>query len=129
MRERPLSPHLSIYKMTRYTVLTSISNRFTGIGLSIGLLLLVYWLMAIASGPEAYERATAVLSLGIFKLFYAGLLIAYVYHLVAGIRHLIWDTGAGLEREQAKRSAWIVITVSVVLIFVLGYLFFVGVNA
>ena len=129
MRERPLSPHLSIYKMTRYTVLTSITNRATGIGLSVGLLLLVYWLMAVASGPEAYERAIAVLSLGIFKLFYAGMLIAFVYHLVAGIRHLIWDTGAGLEREQAKRSAWIVSTVSVVLIFVLGYLFFVGVNA
>jgi succinate dehydrogenase / fumarate reductase cytochrome b subunit len=129
MRERPLSPHLSVYKMFRYTTFTSISNRLTGMGLSFGLLVLVYWLMAAASGPQAYERAVSVLSLGVFKLIYAGLLIAFVYHFVAGIRHLIWDTGRGLERDQSRRSAWIVIAVSVVLVFVLGYFFFVGVSA
>jgi succinate dehydrogenase / fumarate reductase, cytochrome b subunit len=129
MRERPLSPHLSIYRMYRYTLFTSFANRATGIGLSIGLLALVYWLTSVASGPEAYDRAVVVLSSPIFKLFYAGFLIAFVYHLVAGIRHLIWDTGAGLERHQSQRSAWIVVSVSVVLVFLLGYLFFVGVSA
>jgi succinate dehydrogenase / fumarate reductase cytochrome b subunit len=107
--------------MSRYTLSTSIFNRFTGVGLSVGLLVLVYWLMAIASGRRAYAGASAVLSLGIFKLLYLGLLIAFCYHLIAGIRHLVWDTGHGLERAQSKRSAWIVVTASVVLVLVFGY--------
>src|SRR4029453_10634804 len=112
--------------MPRYTVLTSITNRFTGVILSVGLLVLSYWLMAVASGAEAYERASAVLSLGIFKLIYAGVLVAFVYHFVAGIRHLVWDTGRGMERQQARRSAWIVVGATVVLVLILGYLLFVG---
>lgn len=124
MRERPLSPHLSVYKMSRYTLATSIFNRFTGCALSVGLLVLIYWLMAVAGGARAYDFAHHVLSLGIFKLVYAGLLIAFVYHLVAGIRHLIWDTGRGLERAQAKRSASIVVVVSIILIIALGYWLF-----
>jgi succinate dehydrogenase / fumarate reductase cytochrome b subunit len=129
MRERPMSPHLSVYKMTRHTLLTSITNRFTGVALSVGLLVLVYWLMAIASGPVAYEKANAILGLGVFKLLLAGLLVAFVYHFVAGIRHLIWDTGAGMERAQAKRSAYIVAGVTVVLVVLLGYLFVFGVRS
>jgi succinate dehydrogenase / fumarate reductase, cytochrome b subunit len=123
MRERPLSPFLSVYKF-KYTMATSISNRITGGMLSVGLLVLVYWLMSVAAGEEAYARASAVLSHFIFKLGYAALLIAFVYHLVAGIRHLVWDTGRGLEREQSKRSARWVVVVSVVLIAVLGYFLF-----
>lgn len=129
MRERPLSPHMSVYKMTRYTLLTSILNRFTGVILSVGLLVLTYWLMAVASGPLAYEQASAILSFGLFKLVFAGVLVAFVYHFVAGIRHLIWDTGRGLERAQSKRSAFIVVAVTVVLVAVLGYLFVVGVHS
>ena len=124
MRERPLSPHLTVYKMSRYTLATSIFNRFTGVILSMGLLVLVYWLMAVASGARAYALAHQVLSLGIFKLVYAGLLVGFSYHLVAGIRHLIWDTGRGLERTQAKRSAGIVVIVSTLLVFALGYWLF-----
>lgn len=126
MRERPLSPHLSVYKMTRYTLATSIFNRITGVILSVGLLVLIYWLMAIASGPRSYAKAVEILSAGIFKLVYAGLLVAFCYHLVAGIRHLIWDTGRGLEREQAKRSAGIVVAVSIALILILGYGLFIA---
>jgi len=121
MRERPLSPHLSVYRMTRYTLATSIFNRITGLALSGGLLLLVYWLLAVAGGARAYARATGVLSLPVFKIVFAGLLVAFCYHLVAGIRHLIWDTGRGLERKQAQRSAWIVVAVSIALVVVLGY--------
>lgn len=101
--------------MFRYTLFTSFANRITGLVLSIGLLVLVYWLMAIASGAAAYARAIGILSLPIFKLFYMVLLLAFSYHLVAGLRHLIWDTGHGLERNQSKRSAWIVGAVSVLL--------------
>jgi succinate dehydrogenase / fumarate reductase cytochrome b subunit len=124
MRERPLSPHLSVYKMTRYTLATSIFNRFTGVGLSVGLIVLVYWLMAVAGGTRAYTRAHEILSSGVLKLVYAGLLVAFCYHLVAGIRHLIWDTGRGLERAQARSSAGIVVAVSIALMIVLGYWLF-----
>jgi succinate dehydrogenase / fumarate reductase cytochrome b subunit len=127
MRERPISPHLSVYQMTRYTLATSIFNRFTGVVLSVGLIVLVYWLMAVAGGTRSYQRAYAILSSGALKLVYAGLLVAFSYHLVAGIRHLVWDTGRGLERAQSKRSAAVVITVSIALVLILGYwLFFAG---
>src|SRR6267143_3138831 len=105
---RPLSPHLSVYKF-KYTLMTSILNRFTGVGLSVGLLLLVYWLMAVASGAHAQARAARLLSLPVMKLVYAALIIAFCYHLSAGIRHLVWDTGRGMERAQAQRSAWLLV--------------------
>jgi succinate dehydrogenase / fumarate reductase cytochrome b subunit len=120
MPERPLSPHLSVYKF-KYTLATSILNRFAGLGLSLGFLLLVYWLVALAGGARAYAQARALLTLGIFKLVYVLLLAAFVYHLVAGIRHLIWDTGRGLERASVRRSAWVVATVSVVVTVIVAY--------
>jgi succinate dehydrogenase / fumarate reductase cytochrome b subunit len=115
MTERPLSPHLSVYRMHRYTLLTSITNRATGLVLSAGLILLVYWLVAVAGGADAYRGARHVLSLGVLKAVYVILLATFSYHLIAGIRHLIWDTGVGLERAQAKRSAAIVVIVSLLL--------------
>jgi len=119
MPTRPLSPHLSVYRMSRYTLATSIANRFTGLALSAGLLLLVYWLMALAGGPRSYARATRVLTLPLAKLAYAALVVAFCYHLVAGVRHLVWDTGHGLERAQSQRSAWLVVTVSLILMLVI----------
>jgi succinate dehydrogenase cytochrome b subunit len=115
MTERPLSPHLSVYRMWRYTLLTSILNRATGLALSAGLILLVYWLVAIASGPAAYRGARDVLSLGVLKAVYVFVLATFSYHLVAGLRHLIWDTGHGIEREQAKRSSLLLAIVSILL--------------
>jgi succinate dehydrogenase / fumarate reductase, cytochrome b subunit len=106
---------MTVYRMFRYTLFTSFANRLTGLAMSIGLLLLVYWLMAVAGGTPAYARAIAFLSLPILKVLYAALLFALSYHLVAGIRHLIWDTGHGMERHQSQRSAWIVGTVSVLI--------------
>lgn len=126
MRERPLSPHLSVYKF-KYTLLSSITNRLTGIALSVGLIVLAYWLISVAAGPVAYERASALLSHGIFKLFYAGVLFAFLYHFVAGLRHLIWDTGAGMEKRQSQQSAWIVGGVALLLFVVLAYCLFSGV--
>ena len=115
MTERPLSPHLSVYRMRRYTLLTSITNRATGLVLSAGLILLVYWLVAIASGAAAYRAARVVLSLPVLKAVYVILLATFSYHLFAGIRHLIWDTGHGIEREQAKRSSLLLVIVSLAL--------------
>jgi succinate dehydrogenase / fumarate reductase cytochrome b subunit len=109
-----------VYKF-KYTLTTSILNRFTGVGLSLGLPLLVYWLMAVASGAHAQARAARLLSLPVMKLVYAALIIAFCYHLSAGIRHLVWDTGRGLERAQAQRSAWLVVGVSIALMLLVGY--------
>lgn len=102
-------------------MVTSILNRFTGAGLSVGLLLLVYWLTAVAAGAQAQARAGRILATPLAKLLYVGLVIAFSYHLIAGIRHLIWDTGRGLEREQARRSAWVVAAVSVALMLLIVY--------
>jgi succinate dehydrogenase / fumarate reductase, cytochrome b subunit len=119
MPGRPLSPHLQVYKFG-YTMVTSILNRFTGLGLSLGLVLLVYWLVAVAAGPHAHARAQRLLGLPLLKVVYAALIISYCYHLVAGIRHLLWDTGRFLERGQARRGAWVVAAVSVILMLVVG---------
>jgi succinate dehydrogenase / fumarate reductase cytochrome b subunit len=115
MTERPVSPHLSVYRMWRSTLLTSITNRATALVLSAGLILLVYWLVAIASGAAAYRAARAVLALPVLKALYVILLATFSYHLFAGIRHLIWDTGHGIEREQAKRSSLLLVIVSILL--------------
>lgn len=121
MPTRPLSPHLSVYRMSRYTLATSIANRFTGVALSAGLLLLVYWLMSVAGGAQSFARALRVLTAPLARLIYAALIISFCYHLVAGVRHLVWDTGHGLERAQSRNSAWLVITLSVVLIVLISY--------
>jgi succinate dehydrogenase cytochrome b subunit len=105
--------------MSRYTLATSIFNRFTGVALSCALPLLVYWLMAIASGAAAFARAARLLASMPAKIVYAALIIAFCYHLVAGIRHLVWDTGHGLERAQSRRSAYLVVAVSILLVILL----------
>jgi succinate dehydrogenase / fumarate reductase cytochrome b subunit len=120
MPSRPLSPHLSVYKF-KYTLTTSILNRLTGVALSFALLLLSYWLMSVASGTLAQQRAQALLSLPLMKGAYGALLFAFCYHLCGGIRHLVWDTGHGLERAQSQRSAWLVVSASVLLTLLLGY--------
>jgi succinate dehydrogenase / fumarate reductase cytochrome b subunit len=121
MRARPLSPHMSIYRMSRYSLLTSFANRVTGMVLSVGLLVLVYWLTALARGAHAYARAQEVLESDLAKLVYAGVIAAFSYHFVAGLRHLVWDTGRGLEKTQSQRSAWAVIVVAIVMAVVAGW--------
>ncbi len=123
MPSRPLSPHLGVYRF-KYTLTTSILNRFTGVALSCGFLLLGYWLFAVASGGGAQQRAQHLLGSPVLKLFYAGLMFAFSYHLVAGIRHLVWDTGRGLERAQSQRSAWIVVIASVLITLALLWGFY-----
>jgi len=118
MPDRPLSPHASVYKF-KYTIVSSFLNRLTGIGLSLGLIPLVIWLMALANGPKAYEAAAVMLANPFFKLIYVGVAFSFSYHLVAGVRHLIWDTGRGLEKRQSQSSAWIVVAVAIVLTVIL----------
>ena len=118
MPDRPLSPHAGVYKF-KYTIVSSFLNRLTGIALSFGLIPLVIWLMALANGPKAYDETVVLLANPFFKLIYVGLTFSFCYHLVAGIRHLVWDTGRGLEKRQSQTSAWVVIGVAVVLTVVL----------
>ena len=120
MAERPISPHLSVYRMHRYTLLTSVLNRATGLVLALGLIVLVYWLMAAAGGAAAYAQARAVLGLGVFKILWLALLAVFSYHLCAGVRHLVWDTGRGLERAHSRASAYLVLIASAVLFAVLA---------
>jgi succinate dehydrogenase / fumarate reductase cytochrome b subunit len=115
MSARPLSPHLTIYRMSRYCLLTSFTNRITGMVLSAGLLVFIYWLAALARGARAYARAQQLLGSDMARVVYVAIIAAFAYHLVAGIRHLIWDTGRGLEKAQSERSAWLVIVGALVL--------------
>lgn len=114
MRPRPLSPHLGIYRFM-YTMATSIAHRISGVVLSIGLVVLVGWLAAAASGAEAYAAAIALVPAALLKLLLAAWLLAFCYHLCNGIRHLNWDLGRGLEKPEARRSAMVVVAVTAVL--------------
>ena len=111
---RPLSPHLGVYKFM-YTMSLSILHRITGVAAAVGFLAFVWWLMALATGPDAYARAMACLGSPFAKLLLVGFTFSFVYHLCNGIRHLVWDTGRGLERAQARRSGAVVIVAALVL--------------
>jgi succinate dehydrogenase / fumarate reductase, cytochrome b subunit len=126
MRARPLSPHLSIYRFM-YTMALSIAHRIAGVALSVGLLMFAYWLMAAASGEQAYASALGLLSTPVVKIMLAGWLLAFVYHLCNGIRHLTWDVGIGMEKHEARRSATVTLVVTALLFALLAYLaFFAG---
>lgn len=112
--ERPLSPHLQIYRWP-VTMATSILHRATGCGLAAGTLLLAWWLAAAAAGPEYYAMVQAVLGSILGRLVLLGFSWALFYHLLNGIRHLFWDAGHGYSIPVANRSGWAVIIGSVVL--------------
>ncbi len=114
MRQRPLSPHLDLYRFA-YTMATSIAHRITGVVLTAGFGVLIYWLVAAASSAESYAAAQQIISSGPVKLLLIGWLLAFCYHLLNGIRHLNWDRVRGLERHEARRSSRIVIIATIVL--------------
>jgi succinate dehydrogenase / fumarate reductase cytochrome b subunit len=111
---RPMSPHLQVYKLPLLALL-SITHRVTGVALCAGTLILVYWLVSLAGGPEAHASAHAVLSSvpGLIVMF--GFTWALYFHFCNGIRHLVWDTGRGLSLESADRSGQIAAIGSVLL--------------
>ena len=112
--QRPLSPHLQIYRPQLTSVL-SITHRMTGVALMIGTLLLVYWLLAAASGPEAYASAQALLGSWFGRIVLLGFSYALFFHLCNGIRHLFWDAGLGFELKTSYASGGAVIAVSIAL--------------
>ena len=123
--ERPLSPHLSIYRF-QHTMALSILHRIAGVWLSVGLVPLVYWLASVAAGEAAYERARALLGGWFFRLLLLSWLAAWCYHFVNGLRHLSWDAGFGLERTQARRSAHVVVVVAALALLLAAYLLFIA---
>jgi len=112
--ERPLSPHLSIYR-PQLTSISSILNRLTGISLVLAAFLIVWWLLAAATSPEAYALANGVITSLLGDLVMALSLWAVWYHYLGGLRHLYFDAGNGLEVDTAERLGWAVVTGSIVL--------------
>lgn len=112
--DRPLSPHLQIYRW-QITMLLSILHRATGVVLSMGLLVLVAWLLAAASGPETYAGFRAVISSPLGLAVLAALVGCFSLHFLNGIRHLFWDAGLGFEKPQYYASGWSVVIGAVVL--------------
>lgn len=113
-QNRPLSPHLQVYR-PQWTMVLSISHRITGVALAVGTLLLVWWLVAAASGPEAYGTVQAFLGTILGRLMLFGWTLALFYHLCNGIRHLFWDAGYGFELKTAYGSGLLVLLASLVL--------------
>jgi succinate dehydrogenase / fumarate reductase cytochrome b subunit len=112
-RERPLSPFLQ-YRW-QYTNTLSILHRITGVLLSLGFLLLVYWLAAIAAGPDSYRLAAERLGSPLGMLVLVGVLLAFCYHLLNGVRHLFFDLGHGFDKARARASARAVVIGTVLL--------------
>lgn len=112
--ERPLSPHLQIYR-PQINSMTSITHRFTGIALVIGSFVFLGWLIALINGPESYAMASAIFThpVGIFCLI--GWSWCFYYQTINGIRHLIWDMGYGFKIRDVIWTGWFVVISSFVL--------------
>ncbi|MDP1696450.1 MAG: succinate dehydrogenase, cytochrome b556 subunit [Xanthomonadaceae bacterium] len=105
--QRPLSPHLQVYRW-QITMLMSIAHRASGVLLTIGALGLVGWLLALASGPVAYEQWRAMASSLAGQMVLFALCAALVYHLLNGLRHLLWDSGRALDIPSVYRTGYTV---------------------
>ena len=108
VRARPLSPHLLIYRWQIGNTL-SILHRFTGVLLGFGFLALAYWFVALATDSQSYRSATHLFAspLGLLALF--GWTFAFFYHLLNGVRHLLWDVGRGFERSERRATGWLAV--------------------
>jgi succinate dehydrogenase / fumarate reductase cytochrome b subunit len=126
--ERPLSPHLFIYK-PMLSMMMSIVHRITGAGLYFGTLLVAWWLLAAASGPSAYAGIGSFMSSWLGRIILFGYTWALMHHMLGGIRHLIWDTGRGFgshEREWLVAANLVGSISLTVVIWAVGYLFMGG---
>lgn len=113
-RNRPLSPHLQIYRLPMLALM-SITHRATGVALAMGLMLLGWWLGAAAYGPNAFAVVQGFMGSILGYLILFGFTVSLFYHLCNGIRHLLWDTGWGYEIPQAYGSGRVVLGATAVL--------------
>ena len=111
---RPLSPHLTIYR-PQMTSISSIFVRITGNALLAATLLLIAWLLAASTSAEAFAWVQGVITSWFGDLVFLLSLLALWYHTLGGLRHLIWDTGRGLELKTAERMGWMMIIGSLLL--------------
>ncbi|MDB3879064.1 succinate dehydrogenase, cytochrome b556 subunit [Amylibacter sp.] len=115
---RPLSPHLTIYR-PQMSSISSILVRISGVSLSFGFVLIVWWLLAASTNIKYFESANSILSSWFGIVVLIGSVWALCYHSLGGIRHLIWDMGYGFDLKTADRMGWVVIIGSFVLTFVI----------
>ena len=111
---RPLSPHLTIYR-PQWTSMTSILTRITGNALIVGAALVVWWLIALSAGPDAFAIADVVITSWVGDVIMVLSLWALWYHLLAGVRHLVWDSGRMLDVAVAELAGKVITGLSVVL--------------
>ena len=115
---RPLSPHLQVYR-PQWTSVLSILHRATGVASAIGAVYLAWWLVAAATGGAYFKSFQGFAGSFVGYIIFAGFSYAMMYHLCNGIRHLVWDTGRGLELEDAYKSGLIVVAASIVLTLII----------
>ena len=111
---RPLSPHLDIYQY-QITWTVSIMHRITGVAMTLGLILIVAWLVAAAFSPGLFSLIDGVLRSWIGMIIIFGSLWAFWFHFLNGIRHLFWDLGYGFNLSTVWRSGWVVVLGSIIL--------------
>ena len=114
MAGNPLSPHLQVYRPQLTSVL-SITHRATGVFLSLGTLMLLYWLVAASIGADAYAGAQRCIGSIPSQLMMAAWTFSFYFHLCNGVRHLLWDIGWGFELDTAYRTGYAVVASSIVL--------------
>lgn len=112
--DRPLSPHLQVYRPQLTSVL-SITHRATGVFLSLGSVFLAAWLISAAVGPEAFECINGMAGAWYGQILLLGWSYALFYHLCNGIRHLVWDAGVGLELKTSYITGYLVLAASAVM--------------
>lgn len=112
-RERPLSPFM--HYRWQYSNALSILHRLTGVFMAAGIVMLVFWLAALAGGAEQYAAAVRCLSAPLTQVLLFGWLAAFYYHFCNGIRHLFWDMGYGFEKAVAQKSGTIVVIAAIAL--------------
>ncbi len=114
LRNRPVSPHLSVYKLIP-TMVMSIVHRLTGAALYFGFAGVVWWLFAAAHGADYFAFVSRILGSWPGIVILIGFSWALIHHMLGGIRHLVWDTGRGLEKETATLFAWATLAGSLLL--------------
>lgn len=113
-RPRPLSPHLTVYRWP-VTMAMSILHRATGIALYVGTLGVAWWLLAAATSEAQFARFSWLATSWLGRLVLFGYTWVLLHHMMGGIRHLVWDTGTGIEKENSRKASWATVAASVTL--------------